>query len=181
MAKSKFSDTDPERAAETVRRAQAVQMRLAGHTFDEIATELHYHDRGTAYRAVKLALSQVGREDARELRDLDLMRLDRMLAIIWPQIEDGDLAAVDRALRILKRRAEILGYDQQNVVHINASQTTVSVDNTSGRVETLREVLQQVDGNSVFEIARLLHATLPTNVNNGEGLEPATITPPPDE
>jgi transposase-like protein len=180
VAKSKYSTTDPDRVADAVRRAKAVELRLQGKTFDQIADQLGYHDRSTAYKAVKTAIQAVGREDARELRELDLLRLDRMLEIIWSQVEDGDLAAVDRALRILERRERITGYGAHNVVQINATQTNVSVDTTAATVETLADVFQHVDGSALLEMARLLHAGLPTNRNNGEGGEPTIIEKPTD-
>lgn len=181
MAKSKFSTTDPERVADAIRRAKAVELRLRGKTFDQIADELDYHDRGTAYRAVKTAIAAHGREDARELRELYLLRLDRMLEIIWPQVEGGDLAAVDRVLKILDHCERLTGCAAHNVVQINATQNNVSVDTSAPTIETLADVFQHVDGGNILEIARLLHAGLPTNVNRNGADGPTVIEHSPDE
>jgi hypothetical protein len=42
---------------------------------------------------------------------LELMRLERLHAAVWPQAIRGDVNAVDRVLRIMERRARLLGLD----------------------------------------------------------------------
>jgi hypothetical protein len=37
------------------------------------------------------------------------MRLDSMFAALWPKIEAGNLAAIDRAIRISARRSILFG------------------------------------------------------------------------
>jgi hypothetical protein len=183
----KFSRTSPAKVADAVRRAKALELRLAGRTFDEIAAELDYADRTTAYRAVERALTGLGRHDAEQLRDLDLARLERLFAAVWPAASAGELDAVDRALKIIERRGRILGYERPSLVHIDTDTTHIAapVDNPIGPVETLRDVFTQAPQETVFEIARVLHRTLPTNVNrNGEGGDDAThqtITGNPDQ
>jgi hypothetical protein len=53
------------------------------------------------------------REQAEEVRRLELLRLDEMAQAIWPQTVSAnpDLFAVDRLLRIMERRARLLGLD----------------------------------------------------------------------
>jgi hypothetical protein len=52
--------------------------------------------------------------DADELREIEANRLDRLFVVAWRRAmaKDGDLAAIDRALRIMERRARLLGLDQ---------------------------------------------------------------------
>lgn len=50
--------------------------------------------------------------DRAELRTLEAQRLDRLFLVVWRQALTGDLAAVDRALRIQDRRAKLLGLDE---------------------------------------------------------------------
>jgi len=104
------------------KRRQAVELRKAGATFEEIAAahgadgRRLYSNKGTAYRAVEQALREAVREPTRELIELETQRLDLMLRALWPQVIAGKLGAVDRALRVAERRARLLGLDGPQVV-----------------------------------------------------------------
>lgn len=45
------------------------------------------------------------------MRELDLRRLDSLLLTYWPLAKGGDTDALDRVLKILQRRAKLLGLD----------------------------------------------------------------------
>lgn len=96
-------------AAERAR--QALELRKAGAQYADIATTLRYADASGAYRAVARALARLTAEPAAELRELEVLRLDRMLQAIWDQVIRGNHGAIDRALRIAERRARLLGLD----------------------------------------------------------------------
>jgi hypothetical protein len=51
------------------------------------------------------------RELAKELRELENLRLDAMFAAVYPMAIKGDVRAVDTCLRIMTRRAAINGLD----------------------------------------------------------------------
>lgn len=57
------------------------------------------------------ALRATLQEPADELRSLELERLDRLLLGVWSQAAKGNQGAVDRALKIMERRARLLGLD----------------------------------------------------------------------
>ncbi len=98
----------PRMVAGKAREAQAVQLRMAGATYKEIADQLNYRGRQGAFEAVRRAL--VADQDAvDEARDMELMRLDRLLRAVWTKAVGGDLQAVDRALKISDARAKLLG------------------------------------------------------------------------
>lgn len=48
---------------------------------------------------------------AADLRELEAVRLDKLTFIAYRQAAAGDLAAMDRVLRIMERRAKLLGLD----------------------------------------------------------------------
>lgn len=99
-------------AADVIERERRVlELRRAGVSFDVIATQVGYRDRGAAYKAYKRALARTLQQPAAELRDLEVDRLDRLLTAVWPKALRGDLAAVDRVLRVAERRARLLGLD----------------------------------------------------------------------
>lgn len=92
------------------RMRQALQLRMGGATYDQIAETLKYKDRGCAHKAVKTALKDITRDAAVEVRDMELARLDRALLAIWPKVQDGkDMNVFDRFLRLMDQRAKYLG------------------------------------------------------------------------
>ena len=93
------------------RQKQALQLRTAGVAYEEIAARLGYRGRSGAYAAVMRALKATLQEPADELRKLELERLDKLLLGVWPQAVRGNQGSVDRALRIMERRAKLLGLD----------------------------------------------------------------------
>ena len=105
------SKTSPRRLLGWERQRQALELRKAGASYDSIAKELGYRDRSGAYRAVAVALLKTLQEPAAEVRQLELERLDKMLLGLWRPATSGHEGAVDRVLRIMARRAALLGLD----------------------------------------------------------------------
>jgi hypothetical protein len=63
--------------------AQALSLRQEGHSYDEIARQVGYANRGAAYKAVQRALLDVIRQPAEELRRIEMERLEEMLQVLW--------------------------------------------------------------------------------------------------
>lgn len=96
------------------RQRRALELRKAGHTFQEIADQLGWKGPQGAHNAVMSALKKTLQEPADELRTLELERLDTMLNALWPAILRGDRGsprAAEVALKIMDRRAALLGLD----------------------------------------------------------------------
>ena len=92
---------------------EAARLRASGLTYQQIADRTQT-DKGTAYRRVQRAIAAVPVEAVEELRQIELERLDLMLAKVMEKTtstEKGFLFAVDRALAISERRARLLGLD----------------------------------------------------------------------
>ena len=72
--------------------------------------------RNTACRYVLSELENLAercREEAAHVRDLELQRLDDLYLIAYRTIISGNsLAGIDRCLRIMERRAKLLGLDK---------------------------------------------------------------------
>lgn len=90
---------------------KALELRKAGVSYQRIAETLGYKDASGAWRAVKSALKKTLQEPAAELRTLEVERLDAMLSAIWASVKQGQYGAQDRALKIMERRAKLLGLD----------------------------------------------------------------------
>jgi hypothetical protein len=58
--------------------ADAARLRSRAWSYQRIATELGYSDKGAAYRAVQRVLVETVAEAAAELRTVELMRLDQL-------------------------------------------------------------------------------------------------------
>lgn len=100
---------DPIDVAE--RQRQAVELRRAGASYEQIARQLEYRGKSGAFAAVRAALKKAVVEEVDELRTLEQERLDLAQAAIWVQVRNGNLGAIDRFLRIQDRRARLLGLD----------------------------------------------------------------------
>src|SRR5690242_6049497 len=101
----------PKRLADYEDQRQALELRNAGLGFEAIARQLNYASAGNAYRAATSALVRTIQPPAAEVRQLEVERLDRLIAAMWSQALGGDYAAVDRVLGIMARRAKLLGLD----------------------------------------------------------------------
>ena len=104
-----MKQVDP-RTAEKYRKV--IELRMAGLTFDRIATEVGYKDRSGSKRAYDAALERWAIESVEQQRIIQSARLDRLFYEAFSQaVSGGDLNAIDRCLKIEKRRAELWGLD----------------------------------------------------------------------
>ena len=95
------------------RRNDALELRKAGASYRQIAQQTgvsHTQAHNDVTKAIA-DLAKKGEEDAQELRTLEAARLDALFLSVWQQARAGDLKAMDRCLRIMARRAKMLGLD----------------------------------------------------------------------
>jgi hypothetical protein len=95
------------------RDQQIIQLRLAGASMRQIADRV-----GCALGVVHKALTQWSadaleetRGDVDALRRQEAARLDTLQVAVWKNAVQGNVGAIDRALRIMERRAKLLGLD----------------------------------------------------------------------
>jgi hypothetical protein len=93
------------------KQRMALEARKAGATYEAIARKVGYKGISSAEYAVKTALKRMIQEPAEEVRQMELARLDSMLLGLWEKATRGDYQAIDRALKIMARRAAYLGLD----------------------------------------------------------------------
>jgi len=113
----------------TIQDAEALALRRTGLGYVEIGNRLGI-PKSTAYDSVMRALADAienRREQAESLRQLEVERLDEMLAAIYSLAigvkADGtrtrpNPALFDRVLRLMERRARLLGLDAPAKVSI---------------------------------------------------------------
>ena len=128
------------------RQRDALAARLAGMSYEAIAEHLGYADKSGAFRACMAAIKALPVENAEQVRSLELARLDRMLAAVWPNVIRGISSAVHAALAVEERRCRLLGMDapsrvdvEQRVVAIAISE---GIDPDEARA-TFRQMLKE--------------------------------------
>lgn len=101
------------------KRIQCMELRMGGMTFAQIAKEVGYADKGACYKAWQTGMAEAIRVPATEALELELQRLDALLHALWPNASTGDTQATDRVIKIMERRAKLLGLDVQKTIPIN--------------------------------------------------------------
>lgn len=145
----------------TALEIRAVQLRMSGLTFNEISNALGYQNPGSAHRVVQRALDRWGWNTVDEYRKIELQRLDMMTVRLWPQamgrsakVEDGvvvdpgvppDLDAMSQLLRIMERRARLLGLDAPQALDIGITHAdTQPGEQTVGDYEDYLQLVSSV-------------------------------------
>lgn len=98
-----------------------LELRKAGLTWDRIAEKLGYSERGAPYKLWKKAIETATRESATEALELELQRLDDMFLGFWAKARTGHGPSADRALRIMERRASLLGLNSAQKVELSGT------------------------------------------------------------
>ena len=109
------------------REAAVVQLRIAGHTFDQIAQQLGLSSKSTAHRIYRRALDATVAEPAAELRQLEGARLDALQAQWWPRAVGGNVQAARIMLKIMERRARLFGLDAPQRVNVNTNELDAQI------------------------------------------------------
>lgn len=173
------SKTSARRIDSAERRRKALQMRLAGASYDQIARSPRgggddrpmYSSRQRAHEAVSSTLKEIAADSkgsAEELRALELARLESMQVSLWPSTRpskevrcegcgavmwrEPSLDAIDRVIKILERRSKYLGLDAGG----RADQTSGSDEGKSmlsSVSEGLRAVYREIQQEDVAAAA----------------------------
>lgn len=106
-------NTHPTALELEARRKTVAANLLAGLSYREIADAMHI-SLGTISRDANVILDRMKHEQITSLvkaRTIDARRLDRALNALWSAVLKGDLPSIDRFLKIMERRAKLLGID----------------------------------------------------------------------
>jgi hypothetical protein len=101
---------------------QALELRMGGASYSQIAQALGMSNKGTAHDAVRRALRE---DDERvaplrdQYRTLSLARYERLLRTWWPRAVADDLDAAKYVNTLLEREARLLGLDAPKQVQIS--------------------------------------------------------------
>jgi hypothetical protein len=145
------SKTSKERITRAKRGTQFMKLRIEGLSFEEIGAQMGVSTQ-RAFKIIKDELALLNRkraETAEECIRLELSRLDDMLKPLWAKCKAGDIGAQAAVLRLMDRRAKLLGLDfsdrkensgSGNIV-LNFEEVIVN-GKATGRVETADRATQ---------------------------------------
>lgn len=104
------------------RKRQAIRMKVEGKTLAEIrlATGASSATVGRWMREEIARVAEDRKDLVKSMQWLQGQRLDAMLAALWPRIQKGDVAAVERAVKIEERRAKLFGLDEPERVMVGS-------------------------------------------------------------
>ena len=110
------------------RRAEAVGLRLSGMTYKEIGEEMGYSEvRAHAVVTKELAGVREDRnETINEVREVELARLDKLTFGVWTDATLGDDEKIKSVLKLMERRAKMLGLDAPKRIDTNVTKTPLS-------------------------------------------------------
>jgi hypothetical protein len=148
----------PPSAATLAKEAEVVKLRRGGLTWDLIGERVGLSTQGAFY-AYERALKRVVKEDVDAIRQVETERLDLAQSAIWGKVLQGDNASIQNLLRIMERRAKLLGLDQPTRIQAEV----ITYDGNTVRAELERILASRSDSST----PRLLAGGL------GEG-EPVT-------
>jgi len=135
MARGKKSEARQINIEE--RRQQALDFRKAGYSYRDIGARLEVsHEQ--ARRDVEAALAALvadTKDSAEQLRQLELERLDMLTKALEPMAAVGNPGAVNSFLRVMERRAKLLGLDAPVKQDISVDVTKLTDDELRAIIE----------------------------------------------
>ena len=108
MPESKLS---PRRISAVEKQRRAVELRMAGHTWQTIADTLGYSNHSSAIRAVEAALVRTLEPASSSFRALTLERLTKVIQVFWPMMIQGDYSAARTVMQASSDIRKLLGLD----------------------------------------------------------------------
>ena len=120
---------------ERQRAMQAVELRVQGQTYAQIADALRYGDESGARHAVSRLLARREAEGIDELRAVHSARLEGVLSAHWPAATSGEPDAARIVLQTLDRIAKLYGLDAPTRVAVGSEPlTTIGFANEAARL-----------------------------------------------
>ena len=131
-----------ESEAEMRRRdARVYELRIQGNTFEQIASEVGYSGPSGAWQAHQRIKSEWIFESIEEARQLELMRLDELQVAVWDRAINGDLPAAHCVLKIMDRRAKLLGLDKPEKIEVD--KWDINAEDLDAEVERIVNIINE--------------------------------------
>ncbi len=151
VKRSPMGPMEPHGVAASMKVAKAIDMRIHKHTWDEIATECGWSNRGTAYAAVRKELDKIKREPAEHLMMMELAAMDELQKSLWKQATTQSKGkrqteAARQVLSIMARRAKLLGLDDFERRSMDLAERQHALDAAQSKLvfEIMNRVMNQL-------------------------------------
>lgn len=119
MARGDRTQTSAKRIALIQRANDAIALRIAGVSYDDICTRLKYKSRAAAHYAVKSQLKKIPAANAEEYRKLNTERLNNILSGHWLDAIGGkNPDAAHLCIKIIKELNDMMGVYSPILVNI---------------------------------------------------------------
>ncbi len=112
----------PQKAMLALRRDYALQLRIQGGSFRQIADHIARmpdfsddYNEAQAYRDVQHALGSLAKQTQKHserLKQLELERLEALIPVLMKAAKREDWFAVDRLLSVIQLRIKLMGLDK---------------------------------------------------------------------
>lgn len=139
MASTKTAPTGYVKPTALQLQAQVLELKKRGLSFREIGVAIGRNE-ANAYRMYKRAILKLANnnlDEAREVRVLELARLDSLRLALYPQIKQGNVQAIQTALKISERIAKLTGIDSPLLIE---SKSVVETQMTEEQIRRMAEV-----------------------------------------
>lgn len=124
---------NPRLARAWERRRKVVELKVAGHTYEEIARVLGFNSIDGVRQAFNRAMADT-RDVAEEWRDVLLARNEKMIQVLMPMADTGDIEAIDKIVKI-----------QAQIAKITRMETIGAIGHGAGeRGETVKDVVERI-------------------------------------
>ena len=160
-----------------LRRQMAVDLRLQGGSYRLIAETMRgqqgvsaSYSEGAAHGDVQTELDRVKGhmlDSADRIKTRQLLQIQEMFAAVYPYAKQGDVASLDRCMKLLHYEAELLGLFPQaeKAQPRGAGGGTMTTITDNATTLTIREVVVQLNGVDGESVADMLDVT-PTLEDN---------------
>jgi DNA-binding CsgD family transcriptional regulator len=119
----------------TARRIEAVSLRMAGLSIEQIAERLKVSENA-ATAIIKRATDRVEADQVKSMRELENQRLDRLQMALWSEGIKGDVKAISMILKISDQRAKLNGLYSPTQIQMTMSIRT-EMEQALGELEAL--------------------------------------------
>ena len=150
-----------------------IELRHEGYVWREIATMVDMSIAGVV-KAYKRALMRHPVAAIEEHRELELDRLDNLQRTYWQPAVNGNLRAADFVLRVIDKRAKLLGLDAP--LKVQAEVVTYDGSDLDREVERVARIIEASTIGDIATITELTDQGEPLGMEEQTGAEGTTTT-----
>jgi hypothetical protein len=150
-----------------------IELRQEGYVWREIATMVDMSIAGVV-KAYKRALTRHPVAAIEEHRELELDRLDNLQRTYWQPAVNGNLRAADFVLRVIDKRAKLLGLDAP--LKVQAEVVTYDGSDLDREVERVARIIEASTVGGIATITELTDQSEPLGMEEQTGESEPTTT-----